>query len=207
MRLEAALQGDLNQMMAQELDDATAGVQRGVQQATDLLKGRLRTQIRRAGFRGKTTRLEKTWQGKFYRNDGLNAAGLVYSKAPRLIQAHTEGTTIRARGGKYLAIPTENVPRRLFGKQKPSPGQWPARLGKLQFIPTRTGGVLVVKNYTRTRTGRESTAKNPKSRTVVMFVLIRQITLKKRLDPDAAGQRVANLLPELIRRNYRTTGA
>ena len=59
MRLQAALQGDLHQLLAAELKNAERGVTTGVRRATDGLKAELRARITGAGL-GK--RLARAWR-------------------------------------------------------------------------------------------------------------------------------------------------
>ena len=216
MRVRAAIEGNLNNIVAQELKDATAGAREGMKEGTNLLKTRLRSQIQRAGLGPK---LAKTWQGRFYDNDrGLNVAGFVYSKAQRLVGAFSEGTTIRAKSGRLLAIPTEHAPKRgRDRRRRATPDNWNAsRFGPLKFIPSagrRTGLLVVEENRLSKKTGRATgRAKRTKTgrmgrgaATIVMFVLVPQVRLKKRLNIRAAESQVVNLLPRLILRKYKTT--
>lgn len=215
MRLQAAIEGDLQKIMRDELEDAAGGVRRGVERATTLAKTRLRSEIRRAGLkgRGRGGRLEKTWQSKFYGNnqDFLTKgvvkppAGLVFSKAPHIITAHTEGALIKSTRGRFLAIPTEWTPRTGRGRAPISPADWPSGLPKLIFLPAGRGGVLVARGYTLTKAGRISQAKNPRARDVVVFVLVPSVRLRPRLEkPEVIGERVMAILPDLILRNYRS---
>jgi hypothetical protein len=66
------------------------------------LQGELRQQVDAAGLgRG----VARAWRLRLYRNRDGNAA-LVYSKTPNIVHAFEFGVTIRARSGRYLAIPT-----------------------------------------------------------------------------------------------------
>ena len=46
---------------------------------------------------------------RHYRNQQLDSASLVYTKAPQIIRAFDEGAVIRSRRGRFLPIPTENA--------------------------------------------------------------------------------------------------
>lgn len=214
MRIDAAIVGDLERIMRNELVDAQHGIRRGIDKATTLAKTRLRSDIRRAGLkgRGRGGRLEKTWQSKVYQNDrdfmtrgSTNPpAGLVYSKAPHIITAHTEGALIKSSRGLFLAIPTQWAPRTGPGRSPIRPQDWPSGLPPLIFLPAPYGGVLVARGYTLTKSGRVSQSKNPRARDVVVFVLVRNVKLRPRLEkPEVIGERVLALLPDLILRNYR----
>jgi len=212
MRLTAALKGNLEKEMQAELRDATHGAREGLRRGTDLLKKRLRTHTVRAGL---GVRLAKAWRGKFYENDpGLNVAGFVWTKAQRILRGHTEGRIIRSKRSRFLAVPTENAPKRL-GRRRVTPGNWPTqRLGPLRYVPRRSGPDLLVVDEARisAKTGRVSRAKRTKTgkmgrgaATVVMFLLLPAVRLKKRFHIEAVEGRVLSILPKLILRNYRTT--
>ena len=217
MRIRAALKGDLDQIMRQELKDATRGVRVGMTKGTNALKGRLRSQARRAGM---SKRFANTWRSKIYDNGGLNVAGLVYSKAPKIARAHAEGVTIRAKKSRFLAIPTENVPknrnRRGRFTKRISPRNWPEHLyGRLRFVKRRRGPHFLVADEVRiSKTGRVTKAKRTKTgrmgrgaRTAVMFILLRLIRLRRRFDLPGAEKRVLRVLPDLIGRAYRDAGS
>lgn len=197
MRLEAAIQGNLEKIMKQELADATHGVSEGVRKATDGLKLMLRQQVHNAGM-GK--RLANTWRGKFYPNKGLDAAGLVYSKAPQIIRAFDEGVTIRAKNKRYLAIPSSEVSAmNKIRRRKITPENWPKTLGNLNFVPRKsgTGAYLIsIKTYK---------SKRRKAQRMLAFTLIPQVRLRKRFDIQQAERRIGALMPKLILQHYKTT--
>jgi hypothetical protein len=151
-----------------------------------------------------------------YDNDhAFNVAGLVYSKARRIMSAFAEGVTIRAKRGKYLAIPTPQAPR-LTGRRRTTPSNWDTgRYGPLRYVPgsgSRPPLLVADEQRVSRRTGRAvGIARRTKTgklgrgaATVVMFVLVPQVRLRKRLNIDEAEQRLLNLLPRLILRRYRT---
>ena len=81
MRLLAAIQGNLNDLLKAELAAAERAVTAGVRAATDGLKTELRRQIIGAGL---GNRLANTWRGEVYPKGqpSIGAAGFVWSKAP-----------------------------------------------------------------------------------------------------------------------------
>jgi hypothetical protein len=81
----------------------------GTRDAGRGLKTELRRQVASAGL---GQRLANSWRDKHYPNQRLDAASLVYTKAPQIIRALDEGAVIRSRRGRFLAIPTENAPRK-----------------------------------------------------------------------------------------------
>ncbi len=204
LRIVAALQGDLRKVMATELQTAVQAVSQGVQQATDGLKGELRNQVTNAGLGGK---LAQTWRGQIYPRGGqsINAAGYIYSKAPDIISSFAEGVTIRSKHGRFLAIPTQYVIRQK--NRRISPADFEEAGIPLRYIPpqgARRVGLLVADNFHVTSKGRARVASATALRTgrglasIIMFVLVPQVSLKKRLDVDGAAQKWIDKLPELV---------
>ena len=207
MRLEAAIRGNLEAVVRQELTDATGGVQRGIRRGQRLLKERLRAQVRSAGL---GNRLSKTWADKdrrgrplFWENDGLNPAAMVRSNAPHIINAHMSGATIRSRRGRFLAIPTPEALKRGRGRRRVSPASFRGGRARLRYIPRKNGpDLLVLDTGGKTKSGKYRKG----SKTTVMFILVRQVRLKRRLpDIDGSVRRVESLLLSLILREYRST--
>ena len=109
----------------------------GVRQATDGLQAELRSQIAGAGL---GERLARTWRSETYPRAGtsLTPAGLVWSKAPKLVRAFAYGALIRSRNGLFLAIPTEAAGRVGDGRKRITPGSWERRTGlRLRFVYRR----------------------------------------------------------------------
>lgn len=191
------------------LRTARGGVMVGTRALTEKMKNSLRADVERSGLGG---RLAKTWRSKFYENDGFNCAGFIYTKAPELIAAHSLGQTIRGKDGLWLAIPTENAPKKgEGGKRKISPSNWPeARYGRLRFVYRDIGpSFLVVDNvrasYSR-KTGEFRGFRQASARavnrgavaTVIMFILVKQVTMQKRLNPDNIARTLAATAPREI---------
>lgn len=195
MRLDAALQGNLEQFMEDELALAEAAVTLGRRRAVEGMKADLRADARQ----GLGSRVANAWRSKVYPSggDSLSAAGLVYSNADALVQAFADATTVKAKSGHFLAVPTEDVRKLKYNRQRVTPENWPEhRFGPLRFV-ARDGKVplLVVDNQRQTK-GKNSRTRYALSKskkalktgyglsTVVMFVLVPQVRLNKRVDPD-----------------------
>ncbi len=209
MRLRAALQGDLRQLLATELKAAERGVTTGVRRATGGLKAELRGQVVSAGL---GERLAKTWRNEVYPRSGtsLGAAGLVWSKAAKIVGGFARGVTIRSSHGLFLAIPTAAAGRYGDGRKRITPAGWERRTGlQLRFVYRRGGPSLLVADNARL-TGRGRAARNERRRggavatrlagrtTVPIFLLVPQVTLEKRLDVEGAGTRWIGRLPGLV---------
>lgn len=235
MAFRAKLEGDfsLSKTIEAELAFAVTG---GMRKAAEGLKEELRGQTQ-AAFRG--NRLPKTWRSEVYprRGDSVDAAGIVYTRAPDIIRAAEEGTIIRSRGGTWLAIPTEAAGKyglrrsanvgfgARFGRrnaqgqrtvERVTPGGFERRTGlKLRFVyggPNKS--FLVVDNARPTSRrspvataysprGRGSKLYGPEGRTIVVFVLVRQVRMKKRLDVAGAASRWQARVPTLINNSWR----
>ena len=114
----------------------------GTREAGRGLKTELRRQVASAGL---GQRLANSWRDKHYPNQKLDAASLVYTKAPQIIRAFDEGAVIRSRRGRFLAIPTENAPRKGTDGRRISPSTFPEhRFGPLRFVPRSNGPSLLV---------------------------------------------------------------
>lgn len=210
-RLTLALQGDLRKVMAADRKFLERGVTNGVRLGTNALKETLRDQVRRAGF---GRRLSLTWRAKTFPKGkpSLGAAGLVFSKATVIIRAFSEGATIRARKGRFLAVPTPAAPKKGKDGKRLRPSNFPEeRLGRLRFVPRRGGLALLVVDNVRAsfsrQTGalrgfRKASARSLRTgaglTTAVMFVLVPQIKLPKRLNPLRAAKKARDRLPARI---------
>lgn len=215
MRLDAAIEGDLKRFLAEEIKSAEEAVTAGVREGTDGLKQELRRQIAGAGL---GLRLANTWRSEVYPKGArsIRAAGLVFSKAPNIARVYEEGAVIRSRHGFFLAIPTLAAGRFGDGRRKMTPGLWERMHGaRLRFVYRRRGPSLLVADNRRARTGkRGGFAKASASSlrtgrglaTVPMFLLVPQVTLRKRLDVAGAAEKWLALLPQLVVRNWREPG-
>ncbi|MFH1157607.1 MAG: DUF6441 family protein [Pseudomonadota bacterium] len=204
MKLTAAITGNLKAIMAQELKAAEKAVSQGITQATEGLKAELRGQVTGAGL---GDRLAKSWRGEVYPRGGLsiNAAGFVYTKAPEIIGAFAKGAAIRSKQGRFLAIPTQFVIRR--NNKKLTPADFGEAGIPLRYVPpqgARRVGLLVVDNFRVTKKGKAKVASNRALKTgrglatVVMFILVPEVRLKKRFDIDSVAKKWIGKLPSLV---------
>jgi hypothetical protein len=163
-------------------------------------------------------RLANSWRDQHYPNQKLDAASLVYTKAPQIIRAFDEGAVIRSRRGRFLAIPTENAPRKGTDGKRISPSTFPEhRFGPLRFVPRPSGPSLLVVDGLRASFSRKSgelrgfrraTEQARRSgqglTTVVMFLLVLQVKMRKRLNVVRAAERWSGQLPALIEQQLRS---
>jgi len=191
--------------ISRALDDERIAMAKRVRLATDKAGRELLIDPLRAMTRGafNSRKLPTTWRAKLYPADvqshTLTPAFFAFSKAPEIMTAFEEGTTIQPFGGKkYLWIPTENVPRGRGGRRM-SPQEVMARVGRFAFIPLKNGGLIAVAQATRTekrsrRKGGAPTqsvgkAKKGAGERLAFFVLKKQVRLSKRLDVKGIANR------------------
>jgi Family of unknown function (DUF6441) len=163
-------------------------------------------------------RLANSWRDEYYPNQRLDAASLVYIKTPQIIRAFDEDAVIRSKRGRFLAIPTENAPRKGTDGKRIRPSTFPEhRFGPLRFVPRPSGPSLLVVDGLRAsfsrRSGelrgfRRATERTRRSgqglTTVVMFLLVPQVKLSKWLDVARAAERWSTQLPALIEQQLRS---
>lgn len=194
--------GDIGAMMAAEIAAGEMAVTKAVGDAGTSLKTAWRGQITGAGL---GARLSRTIRSEFYPKGqpSLNAAALVWSNAPVIVGAHDTGPLIRSKDGFWLAIPTAAAGKSTRGGRI-SPGEWERRRGlRLRFIYRRSGPSLLVAEgrlnarglgvASRAKTGRGLT-------TVPIFLLVRQVKIRKRL--DLAAKAAQDGIPGAIVANW-----
>jgi hypothetical protein len=200
MKLKLDITPDLVVAMAAEVKAGEKAVTAAMREAGTGLKTAWRSQITGAGL---GRRLANSIRSQTYPKAGesLNAAALVWSKAPVIIGAHDTGPLIRSKDGFWLAIPTEAAGRGLRGA-KLTPGEWERRRGlRLRFVYRHWGpSLLVAEGRLNNRgLGVASRSKTGRGRTTVpIFLLVPQVKLPKRLDLDRDAERALDSVPGLI---------
>lgn len=218
MRLTAALSGTLAAFMAEEVRKTTEGVSNAVRTAALGAKAEVRAQVTGAGL---GTKLANTVRSESYPRGrpSIEAAGLIYTRAPNILESFEKGSRIRSQDGFFLAIPTPEAGAtglsREGGRSRLTPGSWERRTGrKLRFV-YRAGApsLLVADNMRLGRAGKSGVriAQANESRrkggvatrlagrtTVVIFVLVPQVRMPKKLDIAGVGERWAARLPSIL---------
>ena len=116
MKLTLDIRPDLAALMAAEIAAGERAVTAAVREAGAGLKLGWRGQITGAGL---GARLANSIRSEVFPKAGasLNAAAVVWSKAPVIIGAHDAGPLIRAKNGLWLAIPTPAAGKALGGRR------------------------------------------------------------------------------------------
>jgi hypothetical protein len=214
VKLTTTITGSIKAGMEAEMRTISKAVTAGVKEAGRGIKADLRKQVVSAGL---GMRLSRTWRERTYPNKGHDTASLVWSKAPQIIRTFDEGAVIKSKSGLWLAIPTPSAPKRGVGGKRINPSNFPEhRYGPLRFVYRRGRPSLLVVDGVRinksgrvgrrakggafTKTGRMKQG----MATVVMFIMVPQVRLKKRLDVKREAERWSRRLPALIQRHMRT---
>ncbi|MET4102737.1 hypothetical protein ABIE58_002173 [Roseovarius sp. MBR-78] len=204
MKLKLDVTPDLAAMMAAEIRAGEKAVTAATREAGTSLKTAWRGQITGAGL---GTRLARTIRSEQYPKGkaSLNAAALVWSKAPKIINAHDTGPLIRSRNGFWLAIPTEAAGKSARGGRI-TPGEWERRRGlRLRFVYRRTGPSLLVAEGRLNTKGQAVVSRSKTGRgrvTAPIFLLVPQVKLPKRLDLARDAERAHDAVPGLILANW-----
>ena len=143
MRLTLDIRPDLAALMAAEIAAGERAVTLRCARPATGLKLAWRGQITGAGL---GTRLANSIRSEVFPKAGasLNAAAVVWSKAPVIVGAHDAGPLIRSRNGFWLAIPTPAAGKALGGRRI-TPAAWERKTGlRLRFVYRRTGPSLLV---------------------------------------------------------------
>ena len=204
MKLKLDIAPDIAAMMAAEIAAGERAVSAAIREAGTDLKTAWRAQITGAGL---GTRLANTIRSEQFpkARPSLNAAAVVWSKAPVIVGAHDTGPLIRSRNGFWLAIPTPAAGKSSRGGRV-TPGEWERRSGlRLRFVYRRTGPSLLVAEGRLNARGRAVLSRSKTGRgvtTVPIFLLVPQVQLRKRLDLARDAARAHDAVPGLIVANW-----
>ncbi|HXF88314.1 MAG TPA: DUF6441 family protein [Xanthobacteraceae bacterium] len=201
--------------LARDLAGTEGAIARSVtaamRQVTEGLKSDLRADVVESGL---GQRLANTWRGKTFPESGasIGAAAFVWSKAPSIVDAFDRGVTIRSSRGFWLAIPTPAAGKTGLSstgaRKRITPGGWERRTGmRLRLVYRRGRPSLLVADEARmTRRGLAVKSRSKSGRgqvTAIIFLLVPQVTLRKRLDIEASASRWAARVPGLITQHWR----
>jgi hypothetical protein len=137
MKFAATITRSLQADMQTELRDIERAVATGTREAGRGLKTELRRQVASAGL---GQRLANSWRDKHYPNQKLDAANLVYTKAPQIIRAFDEGARKRSGPAQLLALIEQQLQsegRRAPARAPPDPcGSWPGPVRRSAWAST-----------------------------------------------------------------------
>jgi hypothetical protein len=133
MKLAAIVARSLRTDMQAELREVERAVATGTRETGRGLRTELRRQVTGSGL---GQRLANSWRDKHYPNQQIDAASLIYTKAPQIIRAFDEGAMIRSKRGRFLAI----LPRTRRGREPMAGGS--ARAPSPSTASGRSGSCL-----------------------------------------------------------------
>lgn len=176
--------------------------QNAIRTATNDVKLAWRAQIVGAGLGqrlGNTIRADVYPKGQ----NTMNAAGFLHSKAPNIISSFESGAVIKARNARFLVIPTAAAGGSR-GRQSLTPADWERRTGlKLRLVLRPGKNALLVADGARISKSGRAVRKGGRRRadgilrgeqSAVMFVLVPQARIAKRLDLIRQADAIANAL-------------
>lgn len=185
-----------------------AGAATDVMRETTLsAKQELRDQVVSAGL---GARLGNTWRGDVYPKSGeaMNPAGYIHSNAPDIIDSFVRGAQIVPIGGaRYLAIPTDAVPRapgagRASSTKRMTPEQVETAFNQDLIVRPGEDGHLL--GFIDPNLSRFKRIKRPrgagKSRLVLMFTFVATLRMPKLLDLDGPADHWASAFRDAFSR-------
>jgi hypothetical protein len=190
--------------MREEIATGERAVSTAIREAGTRLKSAWRGQVTGEGL---GTRLARSIRSEQYPKGkpSLNAAALVWSKAPMIIGAHDTGPLIQSKSGLWLAIPTPAAGKSARGGRI-TPGEWERRTGlRLRFIYRRQGPSLLVAEGRLNTKGRAVASRSKTGRgllTAPIFLLVPQVRLEKRLNLAKDAEKLWPAIPKMIAANW-----
>ena len=201
MKIRVDITPNLVALMREEVKAGQKAVSATMAQAGASLKSAWRGQITGTGL---GQRLANTIRAQTYPKgrNSLDAAALVWSNAPVIISTHDTGPLIKSGNGFWLAIPLPAAGKALGGKRI-TPAMWEQKTGlRLRFVYRSRGPSLLVADAVRLNTrGQAAVSKSKTGRgqvTAPIFLLVRQVKLRKRLDLTRDAERALYSVSELI---------
>lgn len=195
---------NLAKLMADEVKAGEKAVHFGIRDAGVALKNVWRGQITGTGLGQRLSRTIRSETWPKHKNS-MNAASMVWTRAPAIVSAHDTGPLIRSSDGFWLAIPTEAAGKSRSGK-RPMPGEWERRTGmRLRFVYRPSGPSLLIAEGRIAKGGRAVASRSKTGRgltTIPIFLLVPQVKLRKRLDLEKPAQAALAALPAAIVRKW-----
>jgi hypothetical protein len=158
---------------------------------------------------------------------GWRAGGVIFAthgsdRTAGALEAYTQGvTTIIPKRGRWLALATDEIPKRV-GRKRMTPelylaGGFEKRIGKLHFVPSKkhAGEAFLIARHVQVdaargfgrslRIPRTGNIRNGRKAVdfIVCFILIKVTTRSRRFDPRAIMARRVAELPTEIRKLLR----
>lgn len=215
MRIKAAVRGNLEKAMKAEETRIARAVTMGVDSVLDWAQREYRDDVDAVlGPRAARTVRKKRFPASGH---SIGAAGIVYSRAAKIVHPWARGALIRSADGFFLAIPTEAAPKRGNDGKRISPSNFPEHsYGPLRFVYRQGKPALLVVDEQRARGGKRGGFARAGARarktgsglvTVPMFVLVPAARIPKKLKLERIASTAGRRLPREIRHNLETMKA
>jgi len=209
MRVAIDVDADWRNFARSEIRSGEIAVTQAIRTAGKTLVEIWRQQIMQAGL---GQRLANSIRDQSYPRGqpSLNAATIVYTKAPKLIGSFERGAVIQGKTGNWLAIPTKFAGPRRSRRNKLTPIDFERRTGlRLRMVMVTPNRAMLVadgsrvssKGFARADRRRGRRAQYDK-KTLPIFILVPQARIAKRLNLIAATGRVTGPIPQLIIANW-----
>lgn len=228
---------DLKRQMEAEIKAGQQAARATVQLVGEETLGTMRDQAR-AGFPIAAERMARTWRLQVFPRPGkptMRPTALISSRAPTIADGFDRGAVIRAKGGKFLAVPTgyNRALGRRGNKPRVTPAQMVAAKKNTFVLPIKgsqnklwcmrvteaqsrgRGGRItrqvIAGNSLRVGTGRgtiaglrpaQGRAKLLEQGFVPMFLLLKQVQLKKAFDIAGTARRAHDRMMQVLRTSY-----
>lgn len=207
--LKVEVRGSVNDILTEQRRSGARSVTRAMTGYAQSIKAAWRSEITGAGL---GTRLANTVRGQAYPQSGIsmNAAALIWTRASKIVGTFERGATIRAKNGFWLAVPLPAAMRSGRGGRI-TPGEWESRTGRALRFVYRPGRAALLVDDGRVKRGARvmgrdgftKSARGFKNRTVPIFALVPQVTLRKRLNLYSTALRITSGLPQRIVAGWR----
>lgn len=216
---------ELRRGLAADHESLISGVTMGMTRGAEIAKQMLRDDVRGAGL---GDRISRAVRGVVYPKGKRSLTPALYMhNASVLLDYFHDDNVIQARGGGWIAIPTEAAERLGYASTDVSrkgnavPAGQSRRLARIDLasrewkLGTRligNGNLLLVgeapikggrarANTAANRRGRAgNTAKQPQGKAVVLFILVKQARVSRRLQFGQRRDAISKMLAEQINR-------
>ncbi|WP_191085629.1 DUF6441 family protein [Roseococcus microcysteis] len=230
---------DLKRQMEAEIKAGQQAARATVQLVGEETLGTMRDQAR-AGFPMAAERMARTWRLQVFPRPGkptLRPTALISSRAPTIADGFDRGATIRAKGGKFLAVPTQENRGGGLRNRRPriTPAQMVAAKKQTFVLPIKGSQnklwcIRVTEANSRTKAGRiqrqaiagnrvrvgarrtsiggrslsagQYGARLLEQGFVPMFLLLRQVQLRKAFDIAGTARRAHDRMMQVLRTSY-----
>lgn len=188
MRLKTILEGKLDELLEKEYQNCAHAVTTGIKNATNGLKNSLRSQVKSSGLGG---RFANTWRGDVYPSgkSSVSAAGVVYTKAQKILEGFEYASVIRSQSGFWLAIPTLAIKKRVFNKRMTPALYEKSKSVRLRFIYRANGASFLVHEQ--------------RKKTIIAFILVPQVKMPKLINFETESEKWQAQVPTLIMENWK----